>query len=123
MGFFSYLCHHCNKPLLSFWSIQQDGKNAWMSHAVVFTEDGWEYNGIYDGYGRIDGCDRNLADMLYEQDVRFTVYHEACSEICNNPGFHGQSKNAPDQGYFFSDGEYDIPRPTQKGGEQLCQSG
>jgi hypothetical protein len=65
--------------------------------------------GKYDGYGRVLA----LGDVEHEIIGlgEFTLRHQACSRAAGNPGFQGQSASAPDQGWFFRDGEYDMVEP------------
>lgn len=117
MGMFSYLCKECNHPLLSKGATNP-GINDWMSRAVVLTNRGEVFIGEYDGYGRAGGED----SLDYH-----ACLHEACWEKAGKPLFahYGSpSDGAPDQGWFFDDGEHDLidPRITE-GREELLRVG
>ena len=104
MGFFSYICHHCDHPLLCAPATTKD-VNEWMSKAVVIAPDGDFHAGDYDGYGHVGGSE------CYEWEGG-TVYHRACWEVSGKSlDFQGESDGAQDQGWFFADGEHDLPDP------------
>lgn len=117
MGMFSYLCKECRHPLLSKGATNP-GINDWMCRAVILTNRGETFIGEYDGYGRAGGED----DLEYH-----ACLHEACWEKAGKPNFadYGSpSDHAPDQGWFFDDGDHDLidPRITE-GRDELLKAG
>jgi hypothetical protein len=103
MGFFSYNCRGCGHPLLhnSF-----SPTNAWMIEGVAITEEGSILQGTYDGYGHLSGLG------ILDQGEKPDVYHKACWDVLGRPmEYKGGSKDARDQGYFFSAKAHDMARP------------
>jgi hypothetical protein len=107
MGFFSANCQECGHPLLS---VAATGEiNGWMNRGVAITRGGSIIRGCYDGYGRLDSFD----DVVGET----TVWHEACWLVAGAPQeYRGPSQWAPDQGWFFADGEHDLAEPSARWG-------
>lgn len=118
MGFFSYLCKECGHPLLSPQATDP-GINDWMAQAAILTNRGSIIIGEYDGYGR--------AGEMEDGMEYAACLHEACWERAGRPGFkhYGEpSTHAPDQGFFFDDGDHDLIDPRiMKGREALLQAG
>lgn len=105
MGFFSSNCKVCGHPLLCIQATDRDGLNKWMSQAVAVHDDGSIYIGEYDGYGRIGDTEEDVTYMA-------SCYHRHCWEMIGKPmEFDGESSYAPDQGWFFEDGDHSIPPP------------
>jgi len=133
MGFFSLECKECGHPLLSCYATNDI--NMWMQNGVAITKNGDTIKGQYDGYGRLDGQDMayvqlpmkgneshpeftGKASCLINDEPYFcfelkpTVYHLSCWEKAGQPKeYSGESANAQDQGYFFDDGDHDMPDP------------
>jgi hypothetical protein len=81
-----------------------------MTRGVAIAKDGSITSGAYDGYGQLTSDSGDT----HESAVGFgaTVYHEACWEVRRRPPeYLGASKNAPDQGFFYAEGRYDLPDP------------
>lgn len=115
MGMFSWCCQRCGHPALSPNACDKP-INGWMADVVVickpgpFTTGGF-HAGEYDGYGRVGG-----ADLQEDGAAGFSLYHRACWELADKPtAFTEQAKHAPDQGWFFDDGDHDMldPRETR----------
>jgi hypothetical protein len=104
MGFFSQECIDCGHSVLSPYSTNEINK--WMSEAVSISKDSKHVHiGTYDGYGRIDEAEDAIGDSQ-------TVWHRACWEVAGRPfDYRGPSPRAKDQGYFFDDGDHDMPDP------------
>jgi len=112
MGFFSFTCHHCDHPLLSSCATT-DGVNEWMSEAVVVAPHGDFHSGEYDGYGNVGGSD-------YSEWEGGTAWHRGCWEVAGKSlDFHGEAASARDQGFFFADGEHDLPDPRSMSAGQF----
>lgn len=107
MGFFSWDCKSCERPLLGPGALDRDGTNAWMQQAVALSKRGDRMHGDYDGYGRLDGVD------IFELTEEPALYHAACYELAGKPEFTTPSRDSADQGYFFAPGEYTIPDPRR----------
>lgn len=103
MGVFSFMCAGgCGHPLLS--PDVTNEVNAWMADGVAVTPGGGVLAGSYDGYGRLDGSD-------FAQEEA-TAWHRACWEVAGRPGdYRGESDQAEDQGWFFDEGDHDMPDP------------
>lgn len=112
MGFFSWQCKRCDHPLLS--PMATNKTNAWMSDVVGIKSNGSVIRGTYDGYGNADGIAIWSDDEPWDPDKNDpTAYHAACWENAGRPiEWAGASRQAPDQGWFFDDGEHDMPEPT-----------
>lgn len=103
MGFFSQKCHGCDHSILSLYSTNDI--NDWMRFAVSVSPSGEIHSGEYDGYGRVGGAEDAVG---YSN----TVWHRACWKRAGCPmEYQGESPYAPDQGYFFNDGDHDMPEP------------
>ena len=61
--------------------------------------------GEYDGYGRVGGGD--IDDSRGEP----CLWHIACWEVSGKPAYDKASENARDQGFFFDEGDHNIPQP------------
>lgn len=90
-----------------------------MSDAVVLTNRGGRIIGEYDGYGRVGGDE--------DASEHGACLHFACWEKAGKPDFDHYGKpsaHAPDQGWFFDDGDHDMidPRITE-GREELLAKG
>lgn len=108
MGFFSADCNGCNHPLLSEYATNPI--NQWMEQGVTIYENGSLIKGRYDGYGRYA---MPSANEPIEGALEGTVWHEACWNAAGSPtDYRGVSPDSPDQGYFFDDGDHDMPEPT-----------
>ena len=108
MGFFSYKCERCGHPALSAQACDRE-INGWMEHIVAITRKNNLYAGEYDGYGRVGSAD--LRDSV------FTLYHRACWELEGAPtSFVREAAHAPDQGWFFDDGDHDMLDPRETAG-------
>ena len=106
MGFFSWKCEECGHPMLSDGAVNH--VNSWMNDVVVIIKNGSILKGSYDGYGRVDDIDIDW-DSGEPQ-----CYHLACWESACEPTEHrGESKNAEDQGWFFNEGDHDVPDPRR----------
>lgn len=114
MGVFSWNCAHCGHSVLVHADV---GINDWMQQAVVLSSTGDRYEGVYDGYGRIECEDGDeVVDVMNHGGV---MAHLACWEVAGKPEFwHYREHNltspsSEDQGYFF-DEEHDVidPRVT-----------
>lgn len=103
MGVFSFMCEGgCGHPLLA--EDVTNEINEWMADGVAVTRDGSLVAGLYDGYGRLGGTDFADGDA--------TVWHSACWETAGCPrDYRGESDPAEDQGWFFNDGDHDMPDP------------
>jgi len=101
MGFFSYNCLGCGYSLRSHHFTSDNSK--WMSKAVVMTKRGGKWEGVYDGYGRIDGH-----EMGFSQ--RYACWHKACHQIVGEPEFTEPSARSEDQG-MGSKGTWNLPEP------------
>jgi hypothetical protein len=118
MGFFSQDCQGCGHPLLSSYATNHI--NYWMEEVVAVQPDGTVNEGIYDGYGRIDGEVWDGEDWIeetYDQVVGYeaTVWHRACWISAGQPlGYLGPSAHSEDQGFFFSKGSHDMPYPLDR---------
>ncbi len=102
VGMFSVLCHGCEHPLLS--PSATGSVNEWMSDCVAVRDGAVVASGMYDGYGTIGVCEYAVDDTA--------CWHEACWDVAGRPltGF-GVSRHAEDQGWFFDDGDHDLPDP------------
>ena len=107
MGFFSYKCLGCDHPMLG--PMATNKTNYWMSQVIaVFPNDktwkGSTWEGQYDGYGRI-------GNLKLPYPLPCACWHRACWEKASRPKFEKVSDNADDQGWFFDEGEHDLPKP------------
>jgi len=102
MGFFSWLCKGCNKPILNPYSVTTTNK--WMNQVVVPLKSGAVIGGSYDGYGRVyaNGSETDL--YLYGQDLE--LWHHSCWRKSGRPEYTGPSASDPKQGHFVGN-EYD----------------
>lgn len=105
MGFSSYQCLRCEHPMLAPRATNQT--NSWMSDVVALFPNGSVHIGTYDGYGRVDGV-----DVGYPLEA--SCYHKACWEVSGKPEHSVPSPNASDQGWFFDEGDHDLPKPEVK---------
>lgn len=104
MGFFSRDCLCCKHPLLSAGAV--NARNSWMQKGRVVHENGTVIQGVYDGYGRLDGRD------AWDYDDKASVWHAACWEADGKPeGYRGNSRGSADQGWFFDEGDHDMDEP------------
>jgi hypothetical protein len=105
MGFFSYKCEICSHPALCRQACDRE-INGWMSRVVAITREGELHAGEYDGYGRV-----GVAEVM---DSRFSLYHRACWEMAGKPTVYtNEARHAPDQGWFFNDGDHDMLDPRE----------
>lgn len=103
MGFFSAVCVGCDHSLLCSQATTC-GVNEWMSECVAVRDNRVVAVGQYDGYGSI-GETLNAIDNA-------SCWHAACWEVAGYPVVGTPvSKNAQDQGWFFSEGVHDLPDP------------
>lgn len=135
MGFFSWECKGCGHPMLSEHATNHI--NGWMEQVVEIRKDGSELVGHYDGYGVIktliwpepppritsSGEARlwaiarwRLENKPDPTDVQVEssepcLWHYACWHLAGEPHVYSPSKMADDQGYFFGDGDHDLPDP------------
>jgi len=106
MGFFSQDCGRCGHPLLSPGATTA-GVNEWMTQGVAIDPEGGVHLGDYDGYGRLGGAEKAVG-------FGATVFHRACWDLLGKPvQFAGASVDSEDQGWFFGDGEHDLPDPRR----------
>ena len=113
MGFFSYECVRCHRPLLSQYAITP-GVNAWMQDVVALR--GTQlFAGQYDGYGRLVGATTHVikVDRSYHCHAVEELYHYDCWVLAGRPREQSVKKSlaAVDQGWFFAPGVYDLPSP------------
>jgi hypothetical protein len=81
-----------------------------MSNIVAITPNGSIIKGIYDGYGNLNGGAEVEAPAMAEADV--TVWHAACWSHAGSPQeYRGPSPGSADQGWFFEEGDHDMPEP------------
>ena len=106
MGFFSSECEGCGHPALSIYATNDI--NRWMMRVVAIREDGFRAAGEYDGYGGLE-----TEEGTWEHAVGFgtTVWHESCWIVAGRPTDYRGETNAPDQGYFFDEGDHDMADP------------
>lgn len=92
MGLFSYLCEGCQVSIKAPFGLKK--KHAWMNECVAVLENGSILKGEYDGYGKVDGIDLNLAPACW--------WHKECWDMAcrEEREFDGPSIYAEDQGYF-----------------------
>jgi len=114
MGFYSYKCRGCSHPLLSRYATSR--LNNWMEDVVIIHKtDGVVARGAYDGYGRIprlDGAEMYTLGYNDETDqAKEACWHRACWQKAGEPAFDKASDSADDQGYFFNEGDHDMPDP------------
>ena len=108
MGFFSQDCEGCGHPALSIYVV--NAINDWMVQVVAVQPDGSLNQGSYDGYGRVDGCEREDGEPIVGTDA--TVWHKACWNKAGKPAeYRGASRGSADQGYFFEDPTHDMEAP------------
>ena len=118
MGFFSFDCRVCARPMLSHHATNRI--NAWMNDVVVLRRRRVRpLEGPYDGYGRVcanpygakcGGLYRNV-DILSAGQPE--CYHRACWILAGSPTeFSEPSDHSDDQGFFFPEGTHDIPKPA-----------
>jgi hypothetical protein len=78
-----------------------------MTQVVAIMPGGQLFAGEYDGYGQV-----GTAEDAVGWDS--TVWHKACWIAAGSPtDYQGASDHAPDQGYFFDEGEHDLPEPRK----------
>jgi hypothetical protein len=106
MGLFSWNCKGCGHPALS--KDATSPINAWMKQVVIIEKSGDRHSGEYDGYGRAGSYDYAGGDGADP-----CLRHEACWEAAGRPAHDGASDPAPDQGWFFDEGEHDAPDPRR----------
>jgi hypothetical protein len=106
-GFFSQDCAGCGHPLVCDQAI--DGEGAWMNEGVAVSRSGVLHAGAYDGYGHL-GSGFDGGEQVVGGDA--TVWHRACWEVSGKPcEYRGTSEGSEDQGWFFTDGDHDLPDP------------
>ena len=116
MGFFSWNCEVCKQSIKAPYEYPPE--LTWHTQAVAIMPDGTVYEGLYDGYGRInddeDSHDLQAQKPPYDpHDGREdwkkgepTVYHADCYAKAGKPTeYKGPSDNADDQGFFYSNAE------------------
>ena len=120
MGLFSWNCHGCGHPLLHYRGVTND-INHWMNDAIVINPDGSRIEGVYDGYGRLDGvdCDMDSIDWDNQPAGNPCAWHRACWEIAGEPAEYKPSKSSADQGHFFEEGAHDMADPRLPGWKWL----
>jgi hypothetical protein len=84
--------------------------NAWMNDVTAISEDGQVSSGKYDGYGRIlDEDGDSVAEFCLDHPQ---ISHTLCWEAAGRPTeWTGGSVSSPDQGWFFDEGDHDMPPP------------
>jgi len=101
MGHFSYICKHCDRPILDSQSTWR-GLNEWMATTVVLMASGSRVVGEYDGYGRVGRIDANE-----QADADEGVWtHKACWEQAGKPeheAYTGPSVGCQHSGYDEKD--------------------
>jgi hypothetical protein len=82
-----------------------------MCESVAVMKDGRVVRGTYDGYGVI-----GQEEIRNDMERQYDVYHQACHHLAGEPTeYSGEpSEWADDQGYFFEERDYDIPRPIRE---------
>jgi hypothetical protein len=108
MGLFSWDCKGCGHPLISHWYIEKD--NRWMMDGVFIELNGKEHRGSYDGYGRLD--DTDIVEILDMENP--CVYHVACYELLERPGYTGPSNRSWCQGAMTcgkDEHDHNVPEP------------
>jgi hypothetical protein len=96
MGFFSYNCGVCSKPVLNMFAAGRAW--AWTNEVAVLLAGGSRIVGNYDGYGGIDGASEfNLADL--KQDS-FRIAHRQCADSKTFDDLK-PAENDDGQGHFY----------------------
>lgn len=112
----SYLCLHCNKPILA--PERTNTVNHWMGAIAAIGSGGELLTGEYTGEGT---AETNTGFMEVPEGA--SVYHTKCWIYNGMPGFSKASQPAPDDGYSFEDGAYDYATPeAAKSAKKSTQS-
>ena len=104
MGFFSWNCCGCDKPVINIY-INQGYE--WASDVVLLNKNGSSFTGSYNGYGRINAPYFDVDDSIANRDfngegVRW--YHRRCF---TNQTWAETKKASSDwgQGFFYNDAD------------------
>lgn len=127
MGLFTQDCKSCGNPLLA--TFNTEGRGDWMSHGISINRDGTRIEGLYNGYGELfpaDSHDEEGAIRCVGTDFNTdgtyagtgpTIWHHACWIAAGSPPqWQGESPSSDDQGHFFDEGTYDLPKPLNLSG-------
>ena len=126
MGFSSFNCRCCNRPLVSRYGLEHlpnKDQQSWLERCVAVYSDGRIISGLYDGYGTIQTRaqqQESIKDPLkcdghnmYDEQEAPCVYHEECWRNAGCPTKYEPSSRAECQGYFFDDDEMSKAKPAQ----------